>query len=78
MFKWSIFKYQTCMFLGHLITDQEHQSSEQSLATYKVIREFIPFIALGLPSGDVVANSMREKKIGVFQVPILDVLRCNP
>ena len=50
------------MFLGHLIKDQEHQSSEQSLATYKVIREFIPFIALGLPSGDVVANSMREKK----------------
>lgn len=72
------FKYQTCIFLGHLIKDQEHQSSEQSLATLKVIKEFIPFIALGLPSGDVIANSLREKKLGVFQLLILDVLRCNP
>lgn len=56
------FKYQTCIFLGRLMMDQEHQSSEQSLATYKDIGEFIPFIALGLPSGDVVANSLRGKK----------------
>ena len=62
MFKKRILNIRRAYFLGHSIKDQEHQSSEQSLATYKVIREFIPFIALGLPSGDVIAISLREKK----------------